>query len=132
MEFYDIIKTNEFLISLYVGLIVLITFLLFKIRNQAKKIEIAKFSYSKPEGGNKYDDNEKKETQIENDEESNLEKVTIKFKNEPHKEKYKVINKISEPNYSLYSNFQHNALFSELYEKTTSIRMFKLKPDFSK
>jgi len=131
MELYDIIKTDEFLISLYVGLILLISFLLFKIRNQAKKIEIAKFDISNPEKGNNYESNEKKETQVLMDKESNLEKATLKIKNEHHKVKFNVINKISEPQHNVSSNFKHSPLFSELYEKTESKRMFKLKPDFS-
>jgi hypothetical protein len=132
MELYDIIKTDEFLISLYVGLIILISFLLFKIRNQAKKIKIKKFDISKAEEGNNYTNNEKTETQIEMDNESSVKKVTLKIKNEHHKEKFIVINKVSEPQYSIYSNFQQSPLFSELYEKTESKRMFRLKPDFSR
>ena len=131
MELYDLIKTNEFLISLYVGLILLISLLLFKIRNQAKKIETAKFDISKPEKGNNYESNEMKEAQVLKDKDSNLEKATLKIKNEPHKVKFNIINKISEPQNNVSSNFQHSPLFSELYEKTESKRMFKLKPDYS-
>ena len=131
MELYDLIKTNEFLISLYVGLIMLISFLLFKIRNQAKKIEIAKFDNSKKVVENNQVKLERREIQREQEKESDVEKVTLKIENEHHKVKFKVVNKAPQPQYNTYSNFQHSPLFLELYERTESKRMFKLKPDFS-
>ena len=127
MELNDIIKSNEFLISLYVGLIMLISFLIYKIRNQAKKNRNANINNPKPDIGNTFNNDEKTEIQTENDNVSRAEKNISNINIEHHQEKFQVINKIPEVQYTLYSNFQNSSRFSELYEKTDSSKMFKVK-----
>ena len=131
MELYDIIKSNEFLISVYAGLMLLISFILIKIRNQAKKKQAAKFKTSKQDkdlNRNK----EEKEIVLNTTNQSSNSRIHTSINNaERYKKKFEVINKAPSVNYFSNSNFKLNPRFTEYYEGTNSKLMFKYKPSHS-
>ncbi len=124
MELYDIIKSSVILFGLSVVMLVALSYLLYKIRNQAKTLRSTKFNYSKTDKRNTYSNDEKA-----NDKGSKFEKSTFNNNAEHHKEKFEVINKLPEVYSSLNSNFRHDPRFTKYYEETDSRMMFKLKPD---
>jgi len=128
MELYDIIKSSVLLFGLSLGLLVLISYVLYKIRNHAKTIRNRRLNFTKPDKRNTYSSDEKTKLQKANDEGSNFEKSTFNNNTEHHKEKYEVINKVPEVKSSLNSDFKHNPRFTKYYEETDSRMMFKLKP----
>ena len=131
MELYDIIKSNEFLISVYAGLILLISFILIKLRNQAKKKQTTKFKSSNLDK-NQNHNKEGKEILLKTANiSSNSKSYISQINEERYKKKFKVINKAPSVDYFSNSNFKLNPRFTEYYEGTSSKLMFKYKPSHS-
>jgi hypothetical protein len=128
MELIDLIKSNVFLISLYVGLILIISFIIYKIRNQAKYKKVGDFSSSKPDNGITNESEKNLKVQKLKDDSSNFENDTSNNFSERYKEKFIVMNKVQEDKRSLKSRPSRDPGFTEFYEITDSRLMFKFKP----
>ena len=124
MEINDLIKSNLFLISVYVGLILLIALIIYIVRNQAKKKALNNIDIEPDDMD--LDDNEGiVSIQKLKDKDKILDTDNSVIFADRFKGRFIIVNEAEEKTDLNNSNNKHENEFNEIYEATASKLMFK-------